>query len=181
MGTAIALTCAVSTAQESNGTPLPARVTVPLTTAASVTQEVGGVGPIAHQPVPVGQLVGTMFVGASDFDPAGVETEAAALGLGLDLSGRISERTRLSLSFVRGPVDIVSALTLPGLFRPTVRAMLQHPNWNLTVGDLNSANHALAGPTVRADGFALGVRKRLVAEIAVGRPKYLGGGSGGHV
>src|SRR5438128_647555 len=48
---------------------------------------------LAH--APVGRLSGAFYVGASDVDPLRRETDASATGVGVDLAGWVSERTRL--------------------------------------------------------------------------------------
>ena len=125
------------------------------------------------------RLSGRIYLGASEIDPTG--RESSEVGLGLEASGAISANTQFALSFVQGPADIISALAISGLRRPTVRAIVKGSTWSLAGGDFTSAQHALAGPVVRADGVHLQVNRRGFADLSVGRPKYFGGGDGGHV
>ena len=93
-----------------------------------------------------------MYVGAADVDWTGRDRDSAAAALGFEMGGAISDRTQLNFSFVRGPADILSALTVSNPFRSTVRANLTSRNWGVAAGELTTTNHLLAGPSLRADG-----------------------------
>jgi hypothetical protein len=127
------------------------------------------------------RLPGTVYFGAADVDWTGRDSDSASLGLGFETAGPISEHTQLSLSFIRGPADLLTALTVANVYRSTIRASFTNPRWAVTAGELTTANQLLAGPSLRADGLKLELRRRIVADLTIARPFYLGGASGGHV
>jgi hypothetical protein len=127
------------------------------------------------------RLPGAVYFGAADVDWTGRDPESASLGLGFEMAGPISDRTQLNVSLIRGPADLLSALTVANLYRLTIRASLTNPTWGVTAGELTTGNRLLSGPSIRADGLKIELRRRIVADLAVARPFYLGSGSGGHV
>ena len=117
----------------------------------------------------------------ADVDWLRREEDAGQFGIGVDLAGVVGKCTKVTAAVVRGPVDLTTPLTILGAYRTTARVTVEHPQWGLTGGDLVTSNHVLAGPTVRADGVNVQLRRRIVADFTVARPNYFGGPSGGHV
>ena len=126
-----------------------------------------------------GQLAGAVHVGGTDLDAQG--SVDAEFGAGIELKGRVRGNTLVDVSFLRGWNPGASPVIRYGTHRSRGHVGIRTPRVALEAGEIRPTSMFSAIPVV-ADGVALDKgRGRFIGGIAVGRPKYFGGGWGGHL
>jgi hypothetical protein len=109
--------------------------------------------------------------------------EGARYGGVVDLSGRLSGRTSLSLNYRQGPRE--NNLTNFRIAQEETRwvGTLRAPGWQVQAGNqLMSMGTVLTGPSLRAQGLSLRRSEgRLIGDVLAARPTTFAGDASGHV
>jgi hypothetical protein len=126
-------------------------------------------------------LTGTASLHASNLEPETLES--ARYGGVVDLSGKMSRHTILTLNYRQGPRE--SALTNFRIAQEETRwsGTLRRPAWSLHFGNqVQSGGSAITGPYVRGQGVQLRrTQGLLVGEVTAAQPSTFNAAPAGHL
>jgi hypothetical protein len=125
-------------------------------------------------------MQGSAYLGTRGADPGAGTT--GTLGGSLELTGRISPASTLTLGFLRGPrVNQPPLLPFASQQADRYSADLHSPRWWLSAGNaLFSTGSAISGPGLRVQGAALRrTSGPVVGELVAGQPMTFGGDAAG--
>jgi hypothetical protein len=125
-------------------------------------------------------LSGFISLGSSDVDLGG--SVPAGIAAAVDLAGKVSRRTKVNLSFLRGTRHDLSALFQDAPVETRLRLDISHPAWSVALGRVTSASGALSGVSTSGEGMAFKWKRGLfAADTIVARPASIGYAGGGHL
>ena len=124
-------------------------------------------------------LAGLVYMGATDLDLRG--RSEADLGLGIDLSGRVKNSALVNAVLIHGWNPGVSPVARYGMHQWRGHLRVRAPQLSVEAGEIRTET-PLAGARVPVDGMSLHKnRGPVIGSVIIGKPKYFGGGWGGHL